>query len=163
MHPQRGPKKADGVSAANIASVSLDKDAFRVTLDVMHYKPEEVEVKVVDNSIIVVAKHEEREDEQSLVSRQLVRKYAIPESVEADEITSSISSDGVLIIQAPLKKQPENNNERKIKIQLTGKPALVPKKEGIKEKVKKEQTKTNTTEDVTIEDAPEENISLNLI
>lgn len=63
--------------------------------------------------IVVEAKHEEKKVENGLVSRQLSRRYRIPDNVLAEQITSSMSSDGVLIVQAPLKDLPE----RKIQIE----------------------------------------------
>lgn len=136
-------------SSSKSSSVILDKDTFRVTLDVHQFKPEDIEVKVVDKNIVVEAKHGERKDEHGLVSRQFTRKCAIPETVEAELITSSFSSDGVLTVQAPLKKLPENKNERKIKIQVTGKPApkLVTegKEDEMKTEVKKEEPARMTT------------------
>lgn len=136
-----------------ISSVSLDKDAFKVNLDVQQFKPEEIEVKIVDKYIMVTAKHEEKKDEHGLISRQFVRRYAIPEGVDPDTITSSISSDGILMIQAPVKEQPEDKNVRKLKIELTGKPALKPKEEEKKEETTTTSTPTSsstTTEESTI-------------
>ena len=127
-------------SGRGVSTINLDDKEFKIILDVQQFKPEEIEVKVVDKFIVVKAKHEEKKDEHGLISRQFVRKYHIPENVIADQIQSSISSDGVLVIQAPVKElEEEKKNERKIKIEYTGKPALK-EKEG-----KKEETETVTS------------------
>lgn len=128
-----------------VSSITLDKDAFKVTLDVQQFKPEEIDLKVVDKFIVVEAKHEEKKDEHGLIARQFVRRYVIPENVDAEQISSTISSDGVLTIQAPVKEaQEEDKNVRKIKIELTGKPALKPTEE--KKEEKKEETSSATTD-----------------
>ena len=130
-------------NGGGISSISLDKDGFKVILDVQQFKPEEIELKVVDKQLIVSAKHEEKKDEHGLISRQFVRRYVIPENVEEDKITSQISSDGVLTIQAPVKDIPEEDkNVRKIKIEYTGKPAL---KQNKAEEERKEDGAASTT------------------
>ncbi|XP_012270087.1 protein lethal(2)essential for life [Orussus abietinus] len=110
---------------AGSSVVQADKDKFQVTLDVQQFAPEEVSVKVVGKNIVVEGKHEEKEDEHGWISRQFVRKYMVPEQCDIDEVKSMLSSDGVLSITAPRKPQtPQEKNERVIRIQNTGQPAL---------------------------------------
>ncbi|XP_015518146.1 protein lethal(2)essential for life [Neodiprion lecontei] len=104
--------------------VKADKDQFKVILDVQQFKPEEINVKVVDKCVVVSAKHEEKRDEHGWVSRQFERRYLIPDQCNIDEVSSSLSSDGVLTITAPRKEQLKIEGERSIKIQHTGKPAV---------------------------------------
>ncbi|XP_008551693.1 protein lethal(2)essential for life [Microplitis demolitor] len=106
------------------STVKADKDRFQVILDVQQFKPEEINVKVVDKCVVVEAKHEEKQDEHGWISRQFVRKYMIPEQCDIDQVNSSLSSDGVLTITAPRKDVPKLENERQIKIEHTGKPAI---------------------------------------
>lgn len=104
--------------------VEADKDQFKVILDVQQFKPEEINVKVVDKCVVVEAKHEEKRDEHGWISRQFERRYLIPDQCNIDEVASSLSSDGILTITAPRKEQPKIEGERPIKIQHTGKPAI---------------------------------------
>lgn len=107
------------------STVQADKNKFQVTLDVQQFKPEEVTVKVVDNSVIVEGKHEERQDEHGFISRQFARKYLIPEQCDIEQLKSTLSTDGVLTVTAPRKEEtPHQKNERIIQIQATGQPAL---------------------------------------
>lgn len=106
------------------STVKADKDKFQVILDVQQFRPDEINVKVIGKCVIVEAKHEEKQDEHGWISRQFVRKYLIPEQCDVDQVTSSLSSDGVLSITAPRKDKPAVQNERAIKIERTGKPAL---------------------------------------
>lgn len=106
------------------STITADKDMFKVILDVQQFKPEEITVRLVDNFVVVEAKHEEKRDEHGLISRQFMRKYMLPEQVDRDKLESNISSDGILTIKAPLKQTEEKKNERTIKIELTGKPAI---------------------------------------
>ncbi|KAF3429018.1 hypothetical protein E2986_10398 [Frieseomelitta varia] len=106
------------------STVQADKDKFQVVLDVQQFEPNEIDVKVVDKFVVVTAKHEEKRDEHGWVSRQFTRKYLIPEQCDLDQVTSKLSSDGVLTISAPRKDQQNAGNERVINIEHTGKPAI---------------------------------------
>lgn len=106
------------------STITADKDTFKVILDIQQFKPEEISVKLINRLVVVEAKHEEKKDEHGLISRQFVRKYLLPEQVDEEKLASSMSSDGILIITAPLKQIEENLNERNIKVEFTGKPAL---------------------------------------
>lgn len=108
------------------SNVHIDKDGFRVKVDVQHFRPDEINVKTVDNSIIIEAKHEERKDsETGYVSRQIVRRYDLPKELKAEEVVSSLSSDGILEIKCLKSEAREGAVVRKIPIQSTG-PARCP-------------------------------------
>lgn len=83
---------------------SIGKDGFHVTLDVSHFQPSEVSVKIVDNTIIVEAKHEERDDGHGPIERHLVRKYNLPRDYDVSTVHSDLSSNGILTIKAPRPK-----------------------------------------------------------
>lgn len=119
-----------------VSTVEADKDKFQVTLDVQQFKPEEIDVKVVDKYVVISAKHEEKRDEHGWISRQFTRKYLIPEQCDIQQVISKLSSDGVLTIMAPRKEDPKSKNERVIKVEFTGKPALKPKQEEKKDEKK---------------------------
>ncbi|KAM5132579.1 alpha-crystallin B chain isoform 2-T2 [Mantella aurantiaca] len=81
----------------------LEKDKFSVNLDVKHFSPEELKVKVSGDFIEIHGKHEERQDEHGYVSRDFQRRYKIPLDVDPLSITSSLSPDGVLTVSGPRK------------------------------------------------------------
>ncbi|XP_029054437.2 protein lethal(2)essential for life-like [Osmia bicornis bicornis] len=145
------------------STIMADKDTFKVILDVQQFKPEEINVKLVDRFIVVEAKHEEKRDEHGFISRQFVRKYLLPEQVDENQLASNISSDGILTITAPLKKTEGKPNERTIKIEFTGKPAIrgettttTPLTTATGETVTTEKPATEN-EEVTVENALDEN------
>ncbi|KAG9482826.1 heat shock protein beta-6 [Eleutherodactylus coqui] len=84
-----------------LSEVKLDKDQFSVILDVKHFSPEELTVKVVGDYVEVHAKHEERQDEHGFISREFHRRYKIPPTVNPAVVTSALSAEGLLSIQAP--------------------------------------------------------------
>ncbi|XP_034996083.1 alpha-crystallin B chain isoform X2 [Zootoca vivipara] len=88
---------------SRLSEMRLDKDKFSVNLDVKHFSPEELKVKVLGDVIEVQGKHEERQDEHGFIAREFNRKYRIPADVDPLSITSSLSSDGVLTVNGPRK------------------------------------------------------------
>lgn len=85
-------------------------------------------------TFIISGKHEEKHDDHGTISRHFIRKYAIPETCDPEKAISTISSDGVLEITAPVKPEVlEKRKEKVLKIEKTGKPALENKKEEEKE------------------------------
>lgn len=119
---------ADRIRDENTSGWSViknDKDKFHVTLDVQQFKPEEVNVKIVDNYIVIEGKHEEQQDDHGVISRHFIRKYLVPDQCDPEKATSSLSSDGILTITAPRKPEAvEQKKERIIKIEHMIKPAL---------------------------------------
>nr|AIU47040.1 heat shock protein [Phenacoccus solenopsis]QAX88058.1 heat shock protein 20.7 [Phenacoccus solenopsis] len=109
---------------SGISTVANQKDQFKVNLDVQQFKPEEVNVKVVDDYLVVEGKHEERQDKHGYISRQFTRRYKLPPNVNLEAISSNLSSDGVLSITAP--KKPEKNDAKEISIPViqTNQPAI---------------------------------------
>ncbi|XP_067421500.1 alpha-crystallin B chain [Emydura macquarii macquarii] len=86
------------------SEMRLDKDKFSVNVDVKHFSPEELKVKVLGDVIEVHGKHEDRQDEHGFIAREFNRKYRIPADVDPLSITSSLSSDGVLTVNGPRKQ-----------------------------------------------------------
>ncbi|XP_069470402.1 alpha-crystallin B chain isoform X3 [Ambystoma mexicanum] len=100
----------------------LEKDKFSLNLDVKHFSPEELQVKVLGDFIEIHGKHEERQDEHGYVSRDFHRKYKMPVDVESLSITSSLSSDGVLTVIGP--RRLSDVPERIIPVTREEKPAI---------------------------------------
>ncbi|XP_026733653.1 protein lethal(2)essential for life-like [Trichoplusia ni] len=101
------------------STIKSDKDSFQINLDVQHFAPDEISVKTADGYVVIEAKHEEKQDEHGYVSRQFVRRYALPEGTESKEVVSQLSSDGILTVSAP-KKVVEGKGERVVPITQTG-------------------------------------------
>jgi HSP20 family molecular chaperone IbpA len=86
---------------SEVIRMKEDKDKMEVSLDTAQYRPDELKVSVVNDVICVEGKHEEKaEDGSRMVSRQFVRKYTLPQGAKPEDVTSNLSSDGVLVITA---------------------------------------------------------------
>lgn len=114
--------RTPGWLEGKFSEMRLEKDKFSVNLDVKHFAPEELTVKVLGDVIEVYGKHEERQDEHGFIAREFSRKYRIPPDVDPLSITSSLSSDGVLTVNGP--RKPSEVPERAIPIAREEKAAL---------------------------------------
>ena len=87
--------------------VSSNKNNYQVALDVHGYKPEELQVSVDNNCLTMSGKHEERsKDGKNFVSRQFTRSFTLPDTVDVEQLKSSLAADGrTLRIEAPVKQQ----------------------------------------------------------
>lgn len=110
-----------------MSEVTNDNNAFKVNVEVKHFKPEELTVKVVGNCVVVSGDHEERSDEHGYVSRHFVRRYVLPPDSNPDVATSELASDGHLQITAPKQTPQQTGNERIIPITRLDKPAVADK------------------------------------
>lgn len=111
------PRTQANIAASGKSEVKNDDKQFQVALNVSQFKPEELEVKVGENYVVVHGKHEEKSDEHGFVSREFTRKYMLPKSCEMDSVASSFSPDGILTITASKKAlEAPKQKEREIPI-----------------------------------------------
>merc|ERR1719414_642274 len=88
----------DGVS-----KVQCEDGKYKILVNVKNYKPEELVIKTVGNSVQVEAKHMEKtSDGNSYSSRNFTQSFSLPKGVDPEQVTSSLNRDGQLVIEAPL-------------------------------------------------------------
>ncbi|GFU10272.1 protein lethal(2)essential for life [Nephila pilipes] len=126
VHPNiLRPRRQTSLSSVLKGDSKNDTNKFQVMLNVKHFRPDEIEVKTVDNFVVIHGKHEEHADEHGFVSREFTRRYQLPDDVEPQTVKSSLSQDGVLTIQAPRKTlEPPPKNERIVPIIMQQSAAL---------------------------------------
>ncbi|KAG8178070.1 hypothetical protein JTE90_007055 [Oedothorax gibbosus] len=118
------PRTQGNIDSSGQSEVSNSNDNFKVMLNVNHFKPEEIQVKTVDNTIVIHGKHEEKTDEHGFVSREFTRRYMLPEGTDPETVKSSLTPDGILVVEAPKKAiEPPPTNERVVPISMD-KPAV---------------------------------------
>ena len=114
------------------SSIKVDKDKWQINVDVQHFSPDEITVKISNGFIVVEGQHEEKEDEHGFISRKFVRRFKLPEGSNPDTVESRLSSDGILSVVAP-KKAEVAQGERAVPITQTG-----PVRKDVLEEIKKE-------------------------
>ena len=103
-----GKDKISNYFHFQIIKVNENPNKFEVTLDVPQYKPEELKVTVINNTLSIEGKHADEKQENdadsacsSSVMRQFSRKWTLPSDCDPDKVVSNLSSDGILMVTAP--------------------------------------------------------------
>ncbi|CAI9730151.1 Hypothetical predicted protein [Octopus vulgaris] len=77
---------------------------LKICFDVSDFSPEEIQVKIQDNRIVIHGKNEEKKG-NSTFSREYSRQIDIPWDVDQDKITCVVSKDGILTVEGPTHQQ----------------------------------------------------------
>ena len=110
------PLRHELAQRSGLSNVVNDANKFAVNVDVKHFAPEKLKVKIVGNCIEVNGKHEEKKDEHGWIEREFTRRYALPEECETDKVVSSLCN-GMLTIEAPKRRMEQmDTSERHIPI-----------------------------------------------
>jgi len=98
--------RTDNITSNDSQAVSCTDhdDHYKMVVDVKDFKPDEVNVKVVDDKVVVEGKIE-RKSGNSTSSQHFVRRFGLPSTVDFNRVSSALSRDGVLKITAPKKPQ----------------------------------------------------------
>ena len=87
---------------------------FRIVVDIgTDYLPQDVTVKTIDKKLILSAKHEEKSQGRSSV-KSLSREFDLPESVEPNSVTASMTNDGKLVLEAPISNYTQGSYTGKV-------------------------------------------------
>merc|ERR1711887_293990 len=98
-----------------ISRVQYDDDTYKILVNVEKYKPEELVIKTVDNTVIVEAKHEEKtSDGRSYATQSFNQSFTLPRGVNPESVSSSLSKEGVLTISAPLPKALKSTSSERL-------------------------------------------------
>ncbi|XP_034548467.1 heat shock protein beta-1 [Notolabrus celidotus] len=81
---------------------SKEQYKWWVNLDMAHFSPSEISLRVSDGFLEVGGKHEERPDEHGFITRCFTRKYRLPAEIDVTKIASTLSVDGILTVEAPV-------------------------------------------------------------
>lgn len=109
------PRDLESVSKSEVAELKYDQNGFELRLDVQQYRPEELNVKLAGNRLSVAGRHEQKQDEHGYVKREFQREVDLPEDVDLESLTSSVSEEGILTIRANVKGT-ETPPEKQIEI-----------------------------------------------
>ncbi|XP_076867808.1 heat shock protein beta-1 [Brachyhypopomus gauderio] len=124
-HPAAYARALSRQLSTGMSEIKQTQDGWKVSLDVNHFAPEELTVKTKDGVVEIIGKHEERRDEHGYISRSFTRKYTLPPGADMEKITSSLSPEGVLTVEAPLPKPAIQTSEITIPVSAT---SVVPAK-----------------------------------
>lgn len=114
----------ENLSEIDFVKEAKEDDTFQINVDVHQFRPKEVMIKILRDRQLVIECEHEKKDEQSAISRYYVKKIYFPKEYDVSKISSTLSSDGLLIISAPkLKTEATTVRERAIPINQINKSA----------------------------------------
>lgn len=108
--------------------VRSDRDKFVIFLDVKHFSPEDLTVKVQEDFVEIHGKHNERQDDHGYISREFHRRYRLPSNVDQSALSCSLSADGMLTFSGPkvTSGMDAGHSERAIPVSREEKPSSAP-------------------------------------
>ncbi|CAO2608578.1 Alpha-crystallin A chain [Lemmus lemmus] len=108
--------------------VRSDRDKFVIFLDVKHFSPEDLTVKVLEDFVEIHGKHNERQDDHGYISREFHRRYRLPSNVDQSALSCSLSADGMLTFSGPKIQSglDAGHSERAIPVSREEKPSSAP-------------------------------------
>ncbi|XP_021076911.1 alpha-crystallin A chain isoform X2 [Mus pahari] len=126
--PHAGNPKSSPVKASYMAKVRSDRDKFVIFLDVKHFSPEDLTVKVLEDFVEIHGKHNERQDDHGYISREFHRRYRLPSNVDQSALSCSLSADGMLTFSGPKVQSglDAGHSERAIPVSREEKPSSAP-------------------------------------
>ena len=84
----------------------------RWQIDVSGYRPADVNVKVDGGKLLVSARHTDAKDADNTSSRQLNKQMDIPRDVMHEDMTSYMTRDGFLVVEAPVARSRDGTSPR---------------------------------------------------
>jgi HSP20 family molecular chaperone IbpA len=105
------------VGVGGMKTTRAEDGTLQVALDVSQFKPEEVNVKLCDDNLVVEAKTESSEND-SYHKAEFKRWLKLPQDVKHEAIKSTMTPDKKLIIEVPCNKPIQNERSRTIPIEV---------------------------------------------
>merc|ERR1719507_372836 len=88
------PPSTSQTAEATVLLKVKEGDEYKLALNMQQYSPEDITIKLNGQELTVEANAHGEKFKQS---------HVIPDNINLDEISSSFSSDGVLVVKAPKK------------------------------------------------------------
>jgi len=144
-------EKEKSSNASEDVSTTTDKSMFEVKLNVKNYKPDELDVKILNGIVTIEGKHEETKTykgeegegkgkerclgHQEFVFTHFKKSFVVPKNVIEEKLECKLTEDGHLVVSAPLKAiepaAPDQPAIRSIPINVTATAAEEEEKEAV--------------------------------
>lgn len=98
----RSSKIDDDIYASQALQVTEKDGRFQCVMDVKDFNPNDLQVKVVEDRVVVEGKYEKKsEDGSSMSSKSFYKEFSLPQSANLELVSTALSKDGVLTVRAP--------------------------------------------------------------
>lgn len=97
----------ESTAGAGKSSQEEENTHFRVLLDVVQFRPEDIIIQTFEGWLLIKAQHGPRMDEHGFISRSFTRQYKLPDGVENKDLSALFCHDGILVVE--MKNSVEKN------------------------------------------------------
>ncbi|CAG4953722.1 unnamed protein product [Colias eurytheme] len=96
-----------------------DSEQYLVRLNVKHFKPDELKIKVKNRYMIVEGKHKVRnDDDKRYIANHFMQRFILPPGSNQEEVKAVLNEKGILTISAPKHELPPPPPEREVPIEV---------------------------------------------
>ncbi|CAH3947386.1 heat shock protein 30D-like [Pieris brassicae] len=95
------PPTWDSLVTSSLIEGEGENRVIKLQFDLSEFDPTEVNVNVTNNLLQVTATHEFKTDTSSTI-KEYRREFHLPRGVNPERIVSSLTKEGVLLVQAPM-------------------------------------------------------------
>ncbi|XP_077486475.1 uncharacterized protein LOC144097706 [Amblyomma americanum] len=89
---------------------------FKVVLDVRQFNPEDLTVKTCGKHAVIQAVRTEDRGRKGIIVKEFTRRYLLPDGADCERVSCSLTEDGFLTVDVPMKDPPLVENERVVPI-----------------------------------------------
>ena len=114
-HYQTGFHKE--MEAGGMKTHRTEDGTLQLAFDVAQYKPEEINVKLCDDNLVVEARTESSESD-SYHKAEFKRWIKLPQDVKHEAIKSTLTPDNKLLVEVPCNKPIQADRSRQIPIEV---------------------------------------------
>lgn len=93
--------------SADIVEAKIGRDGLNLEMNLSHFAPDDVAVKLSGNRLVISGKHSSKPDEHGFVAREFTREFLIPEDIDTESLSCRLTDEGHLVITAKVKGEPE--------------------------------------------------------
>lgn len=102
--------------------IITDNDKFQVVINVKSFKKEDLKVKVKGTFLFIQGSHSTSQDDHDLFASQFFHTYTLPTNASGADLKAELSTDGYLVITAPMSGAKSTDGEREVPIVESGAP-----------------------------------------
>ncbi|XP_063850222.1 mucin-2-like isoform X2 [Scylla paramamosain] len=100
----RSSKIDEDLYASQALQITEKDGKFQVVMDVKDFNPRELQVRAVDDRIVVEGSYQKTSDDGASSScKSFYKEFNLPPAADIDQVSTALSKDGVLTIKAPKK------------------------------------------------------------
>lgn len=82
-----------------IGEIIVKPHKYRLVMDMLHFKPEEISIKAVKKGFLVRAAHPEMVDGREYITHHFYREYVLPHDIDPTRACSWMTPENILFIE----------------------------------------------------------------